>query len=60
MTHFAVIDAPSVLGLRPSGVEHLPKALKAAGLLDALDAEYAGLVEPPPYDPRGAIPARLY
>jgi arginase len=52
MPRFAVIDAPSVLGLRPTGVEHLPGALKAAGLLAALNADYAGQVEPPPYDPR--------
>jgi arginase len=52
MPHFAVIDAPSVLGLRPSGVEHLPEALKAAGLLAGLNAEYAGRVEPLPYNPR--------
>ncbi|HEV8456240.1 MAG TPA: arginase family protein, partial [Gemmatimonadales bacterium] len=51
MPRFAVIDAPSVLGLRPTGVEHLPGALKAAGLLAALNADYAGQVEPPPYDP---------
>jgi arginase len=52
MPRFAVIDAPSVLGLRPTGVEHLPGALKAAGLLAALNADYAGRVEPPPYDSR--------
>jgi arginase len=52
MPRFAVIDAPSVLGLRPTGVEHLPGALKAAGLLAALNADYTGRVEPPPYDPR--------
>src|SRR4029450_8786307 len=52
MPHFAVIDAPSVLGLRPSGVEHLPEALKAAGLLAGLNAVYAGRVEPLPYNPR--------
>jgi arginase len=52
MPHFAVIDAPSVLGLRPTGVERLPGALKAAGLLAGLNAEYAGRVEPPPYSPR--------
>jgi arginase len=49
---FAIIDAPSILGLRPTGVEHLPDALKAAGLLEELNAEYAGRVEPLPYDPR--------
>jgi arginase len=52
MPHFAVIDAPSVLGLKPTGVEHLPEALKTAGLLAGLNAEYAGRVEPPPYNPR--------
>jgi arginase len=51
MTRFVIIDAPSVLGLRPTGVELLPAALKAAGLHDALDAGYAGRVEPPPYEP---------
>jgi arginase len=52
MSHFAVIDAPSVLGLRPTGVERLPEALKAAGLLTGLNAEYVGRVEPLPYNPR--------
>jgi arginase len=52
MSHFAVIDAPSVLGLRPTGVERLPEALKAAGLLTGLNAEYARRVEPLPYNPR--------
>jgi len=46
---FAIVDAPSVLGLRPNGVEELPEALKAAGLHAGLQAEYAGRVEPPPY-----------
>jgi len=48
---FAVIDAPSILGLKPTGVEQLPDALKAAGLLTDLHAEYAGAVTPPPYNP---------
>jgi len=52
MPHFMVIDAPSVLGLKPTGVERLPDALKAAGLLARLDAEYAGRIEPLPYDMR--------
>jgi arginase len=50
MLPFAIVDAPSVLGLRPSGVEGLPEALKAAGLQTGLNAEYAGRVEPPPYN----------
>jgi arginase len=49
---YAVIEAPSVLGLFPRGVEHLPDALIGAGLADALDARRAGRVEPPPYEPR--------
>jgi len=44
MQRFAIIDAPSILGLRPTGVEYLPEAMKAAGLLKRLDAEYAGKV----------------
>jgi len=46
MPEFAIIDAPSILGLRPSGVEYLPEALKAAGLLEALDAHYLGRIQP--------------
>jgi hypothetical protein len=33
MPQFAIIDAPSILGLRSTGVEDLPERLKAAGLL---------------------------
>jgi len=43
---YSVIDAPSVLGLRPTGVELLPKALRAAGLHERLNAEYGGIVAP--------------
>jgi len=43
---FSVIDAPSILGLRPTGVELLPKALWAAGLVEQLKADYAGIVAP--------------
>lgn len=43
---YSVIEAPSILGLRPTGVELLPNALKAAGLLEQLNAEYAGIVAP--------------
>lgn len=45
MPTFAILDAPSVLGLRPTGVEHLPRALRDAGLLERLGAEDAGRVE---------------
>lgn len=46
---FSIIDAPSILGLKPTGVETLPEALKNAGLIRALQAEYAGRVDVPPY-----------
>src|ERR671911_2830444 len=52
MTGYAIIEAPSVLGLFPRGVERLPDALLDAGLADALDARRAGRVEPPPYESR--------
>jgi arginase len=51
-SRYAIIEAPSVLGLFPRGVEHLPDALLGAGLADALDARRAGRVEPPQYEPR--------
>jgi arginase len=50
----AVLDAPSVLGLRPPapgrvpGARRLPEALRRHRLLERLDA---GRVEPPPYRP---------
>jgi len=52
MSRFAVIEAPSILGLFPKGVETLPDALLAAGLADRLDARRAGRVDAPPYDDR--------
>ena len=53
MTHrYAIVEAPSVLGLRPTGVETLPQALLAVGLAGRLQARHAGRVEPPPYDRR--------
>lgn len=51
MSRFAVIEAPSILGLRPSGVETLSEALIRAGLMGCLDARHAGRVTPQtPYD----------
>ena len=49
MVQFTIIDAPSILGLRPTGVQHLPEALKAAGLMSELRAEYGGRVSPLSY-----------
>ncbi|WP_208026547.1 arginase family protein [Streptomyces sp. Tu 3180] len=51
MRDVAIIEAPSVLGLRPTGVEDLPGALLDAGLAEGLGAVRAGRVEPPGYDP---------
>ncbi|HET6751891.1 MAG TPA: arginase family protein [Actinomycetes bacterium] len=53
----AVLDAPSVLGLRPPapgrvpGCWRLPEALRRHGLVERLHAADAGRVEPPPYRP---------
>lgn len=46
MSSIAVVEAPSILGLRPTGVETLPDVLIRAGLLDRLHARHAGRVEP--------------
>jgi arginase len=52
MTRFAIIEAPSILGLFPKGVETLPDALLAAGLADRLDARRADRVDAPSYNNR--------
>ncbi len=51
MTRFAIIEAPSPLGLWPSGVERAPEVLLQLGLARALGARRAARVEPPDYDP---------
>jgi arginase len=57
--NFTIIDAPSILGLWPSGVEMLPVALKSAGLIQRLNAQYGGKVPPLPFsetrDPENLI-----
>ncbi|MDQ8701318.1 arginase family protein [Streptomyces sp. LHD-70] len=52
MQDIAIIEAPSVLGLWPSGVQDLPTALLDAGLADHPGVVRAGRVEPPAYDAR--------
>ena len=48
----SIIDAPSDLGLRRTGVDGLPDALRAAGLLEGLpDVRYAGDLPVPAYVP---------
>lgn len=46
---YAIIEAPSGLGLLAPGVEKLPKALLRHGLAERLDARRAGEIESPPY-----------
>jgi arginase len=50
VTKFVIIEAPSVLGLHPTGVERLPDALLGAGLADKLGARRGARIEPPPHD----------
>lgn len=48
----SIIDAPSDLGLRRTGVDALPEVLRTAGLLEGLpDVRYAGRLSVPAYDP---------
>ena len=46
---YVIIDAPSPLGLRESGIERLPEALKAHGLLERLSARQGSRLAPPDY-----------
>ncbi|RST48403.1 arginase family protein [Variovorax sp. MHTC-1] len=48
---YAIIEAPSILGLKPNGVEQLPQALLGHGLARKLNARLAARLMPPPYDP---------
>jgi arginase len=46
MNRYAVLEAPSILGLKPTGVDRLPSVLLQHGLADQLHARRAGRVEP--------------
>src|SRR5215212_10255621 len=46
---YAVIEAPSVLGLKPTGVDRLPAALLGNGLASRLGARVAARLAPPAY-----------
>jgi arginase len=48
---YAILEAPSILGLKPSGVEMLPQVLLGHGLATRLDARRAGVVPTMEYDP---------
>ena len=49
MRRFAIVEAPSILGLKPTGVETLPDTLLANGLAERLNAGRAARVEPLQY-----------
>jgi arginase len=52
MNRYAIIEAPSILGLKPTGVDRLPTVLLEHGLADELRARRAGRVAPTAaYDP---------
>jgi arginase len=52
MPRYAIIEAPSVLGLWPSGLQDAPRVLLEMGLGVGLGIEKTLRLEPPPYDPR--------
>lgn len=50
LSNFSIIEAPSILGLKPSGVELLPAALRNAGFHQQLNTHYEGYVTPPAFN----------
>jgi arginase len=46
---YAIIEAPSILGLKPTGVDKLPERLLSYGLAERLHARRAARLETPPY-----------
>jgi arginase len=49
---YSILEAPSILGLKPTGVARLPEALLGHGLAERLRAARAGRIEPEAaYDP---------
>jgi arginase len=52
MRRYAIIEAPSMLGLWPSGVQEAPSVLLEMGLGVGLGIERRLRLEPPAYDPR--------
>ncbi len=46
MNRYAILEAPSILGLKPTGVDRLPTVLLQHGLADQLHARRAGRVAP--------------
>ena len=57
---YAIIEAPSILGLKQTGVDRLPDALLENRLAERVGARHAGRVEPLPYsDERDAATGTL-
>lgn len=52
MRRYAIIEAPSVLGLWPSGLQNAPRVLLEMGLGVGLGVEKTLRAEPLPHDPR--------
>lgn len=52
MPRYAIIEAPSVLGLWPSGLQDAPRVLMEMGLGVGLGIQTSKRLESPPYDPR--------
>lgn len=50
-SHYAILEAPSTLGLATDGVERLPGRLLDLGLAERLQARRAGRLAVPPKDP---------
>jgi arginase len=48
---YRIVQAPSILGLKPTGVELLGDRLLQEGLAQRLQAEVTAQLETPPYDP---------
>lgn len=46
---YAIIEAPSILGLKPTGVDRLPEALLSHGLQERLHARHAARLATPAY-----------
>jgi arginase len=49
---YAIVEAPSILGLKPTGVELLPERLLANGFAERIQARRAERVDTPDYDAR--------
>jgi arginase len=47
---YVIVEAPSILGLRPSGVEHMSENLLGRGLARRIGAHRVERIEPPGYD----------